>query len=51
MRPLKFEIPPEYKCIYEPDNTELMCVDKTCDKCGWNPAVKAKRIEKLKGNK
>lgn len=48
MRPLKVEIPPEYRCPYEPDNTELLCVEKTCEKCGWNPEVKQARIARIK---
>ena len=35
----------EQTCIY---NDGCKCLMKTCWKCGWNPKVNAKRMEKLK---
>lgn len=32
-----------------PHNTEVICLDKKCDTCGWNPEVAQNRMEKIMG--
>lgn len=32
-----------------PHNNYLICLDKKCDTCGWNPEVAQQRMEKILG--
>lgn len=37
-----------YKVLICPHNTGVDCVDDTqCNRCGWNPAVTAERLQRL----
>ena len=31
-----------------PHNEGCRCIEKKCDKCGWNPSVAEQRLAKLK---
>ena len=46
------DLPAETKerffCKYHQDKLGVICMNKlTCDRCGWNPEVTAKRKKKL----
>lgn len=45
--PKKRLVAPDKRCRYHPDNAELECVAGCCEKCGWNPEVRCKRVEKV----
>ena len=32
-----------------PHNTEVICLDKKCEACGWNPEVAQRRLDKILG--
>lgn len=35
----------EGECIYQPES--IICFERECDKCGWNPTVAKERLERI----